>query len=129
MARTEDQILSQAPLEVTLGSEKYQIKVLTILKQQAWRKSLSAEFSSMLNGYSESADQQRVSHGLAVALTDFPEKIAELVFSYAPYLPKDKILDEATEEQLAAAFSVIMSVAFPFLAQLGTVTQLVRGLQ
>jgi hypothetical protein len=58
--------------------------------------------------------------GLGEAFLCFPEKIAELVFAYAPNLPKEKILDPetgATEEQFALAFSQIESVAFPYLRQ------------
>jgi hypothetical protein len=66
-------------------------------------------------------------NGLAGALVEFPEKLADLVFAYGTELPKDEILEKATEEQIAAAFSAIMVVAFPFLAQLGLVTQLVRA--
>ena len=36
--RTEDQILSKAPIEVTFGAKKYQIPVLTIKAQREWRQ-------------------------------------------------------------------------------------------
>jgi hypothetical protein len=129
MNRTEEQILSKAPFEVTLGSEKYSITPLAITPQMAWRETMSAEFSAILSGYQDTPTDKRISAGLIATLTKFPEKLCEMVFSYAPDLPKDKIMLEATEEQLALAFSSIMSVAFPFLAQLEAVTKVVRARQ
>jgi hypothetical protein len=127
MKRTEEQILTRAPFEVTLGSEKYSIKPLAITPQMEWRSRMSEEFAAILSGYQETPTQDRISSGLIATLTKFPEKLAEMTFSYSPELPKDKIMAEATEEQLALAFSDILSVAFPFLAQLDLVSKVVRA--
>lgn len=42
-------------------------------------------------------------------------------------MPRAKIMANATEEQIAMAFSAIMGVAFPFIPQLGLVTNLLRS--
>lgn len=125
--RTEDEILSMAPITAKFGAREYSIKPLTILKQREWRKQLSAELGVIVSNFSMDADKRTVVRGLTESLTDFPEKVAELIFSYAPDLPKEEILATATEEQLNTAFSAIMQVAFPFLALLGTVTQVVKA--
>lgn len=112
--RTEEQILTKAPLVVTLGSKSYQLPILTVIPMQEWRKKVieaATEIGSL--GVSLS--------GLGTAFIAFPEKIAALVFDYAQKLPKDEILDlenGATEEQFSLAFSEIVSVAFPCLRQL-----------
>ena len=128
MKRTEEQILSKAPIEVTFGEKKYQIKPLTILRQRQWRSKLSEDLKDIVSSFErKDASSAALATGLTKALLEFPEKLAELVFSYDPSLPKEQILDEATEEQIALAFSAIMAVAFPFLAQLGQVTGLMRA--
>lgn len=128
MKRTEEQILSKAPIELTFGEKKYQVKPLPILKQREWRARLSSDLKDIVSAFErKDASSAALADGLTRALLDFPEKLAELVFSYDPSLPREQILAEATEEQIALAFSAIMAVAFPFLAQLGQVTGLMRA--
>lgn len=129
MVRTDDDKLSMNGFEVTLGTEKYRIECLKINPQRAWREKLSVELAPLVQTFNKTADQKSFVHGLAGALIDFPEKLADMVFAYAPNLAekKEKIFEEATEEQLAIAFSNIMSIAFPYLAQLGLVTQVIRA--
>lgn len=128
MQRTEDQIISRAPIKVILGETAYEIKPLTITKQQAWRQKLATDMGLIVDTFSGKVKSAAdFNCGLRAAMFEAPEKMAQLVFDYAPYLPKDVILDEekgATEEQLAGAFDSIMTLAFPFLKPLKTVTQL-----
>jgi hypothetical protein len=124
--RTEDEILAQAPLEVILGKEKYPIPLLAVKPQREWRKKLFAELAPILAAFNFKVDGKSMTDGLTAALLQFPEKLTELVFAYAPDLPQETILESATEEQIAAAFSAIMAVAFPFLPQLATATTLLR---
>ena len=126
MTRTEEEILAKAPFTVKLGDQDYPIKPLNIKAQREWRQKLSTELSPIVDSFNRESTKKTMIAGLTGALLDFPEKLADLVFSYAPDLPKEKILEEATEEQIAKAFSSVMSIAFPFLGQLGMVTQLVR---
>jgi hypothetical protein len=126
-ARTEDQIISQAPIEVTLGPTKYPITPLTIKKSAAWRKKLIDTCSTLLSNFDEESNPVNMGHGLTRSLIAFPEGILNLVLDYAPNLDRAVIEEQATEEQVAAAFSAIMQVAYPFLAQLGTVNQVVKA--
>jgi hypothetical protein len=125
--RTEDQIISKSPLKVILGEKDYFIKPLTILKQREWRTKLNEEMAGIIANFNPSADNKTMVNGLTGALVAFPEKIADLVFAYAPDLPKDEILETATEEQIASTFSAVMALAFPFLAQLKLITTLTRA--
>lgn len=121
MQRTEEQKITQAPIEVTLGTTVYPIKPLNILKARKWRILLNEKLGAISDSFQQK--QGLISTGLAQALTQFPDKLAELMFAYAPELPSDKILDEATEEQIADAFQAIMVVAYPFLMPLMMVTK------
>lgn len=125
--RTENEILSRAPIKTKLGESEYDIQPLAVMPQREWRKKLFADLVPILESFNFNVDGKTMASGLTAALLQFPEKLTDLVFDYAPDLPKEKILAEATEEQITVAFSSIMSVAFPFLTQLGMVTQLVRS--
>lgn len=123
--RSQDQILSQSPIEVTLGTVKYSIKPLRILKSRDWRQSLITKMGEVTSRMkADTGSDAAFLSGLGYVLLQFPETLSELVFEYAPYLPKDKIMDEetgATEEQMAVAFGKILQVAFPFTGELKTV--------
>jgi|SRR5579862_1576781 len=124
--RSEEDVVSRAPLSVRLGDKDYSIALLAVVPQRAWRKNLFAELVPILEPFNFQVDGKSMAAGLTAALLHFPEKLADLVFAYSPDLPKDEILENATEEQIAAAFSAIMAVAFPFIPQLTTVQMLMR---
>jgi len=125
--RTEDEILARSPIKTRLGEKDYDISPLAVMPQREWRKNLFAELAPILESFNFRVDSKSMAEGLTAALLTFPEKLCELVFAYAPDLPKDEILAQATEEQIAVAFSAIMAVAFPFIPQLGMVTNLLRS--
>lgn len=129
MNRTEEDKLSMAVFTVRLGENDYTITPLKVNPQRRWRLKLGNELAPIVESFNQKVENKAMLNGLAGALIKFPEKLAEMVFDYAPNLEQEKILEEATEEQLAIAFSKIMSVAFPFLAQLGLVTTVVRASQ
>jgi hypothetical protein len=127
-SRSEEDILSRTPIRVRLGDKDYDIPLLGINAQRKWRQKLGVDLEAIIKNFNQrDVSEKAMLNGLAGALVEFPEKLADLVFAYGTELPKDEILEKATEEQIAAAFSAIMVVAFPFLAQLGLVTQLVRA--
>lgn len=127
MKRTEEDGLSMQPIRVRFGIKDYDIKCLGINAQRKWRTQLAEQLGPIVESFNQKADQNAVMLGLAGALQDFPEKLTDLVFAYGSELPKDTIMEEATEEQISVAFSQIMGVAFPFLAQLGLVTTVIRS--
>lgn len=124
--RTEDQIVGQLPIEVTLGAKTYNITPLRIRPAVEWRKKLHAEMSKILSGFQSEVGgnpAEAISGGLVTALLHFPETLLDLLFAYAPELPRETIMEEATEEQVSAAMSRVMVVAYPFLATLATMTK------
>jgi hypothetical protein len=130
MQRTEDQIISKAPIEVTFGSTKYSIPVLTIKAQREWRARVAEQIGELVSGMDadlSTATLPQLSRGFTATLVAFPDKLAELVFAYDPALPREVIETDATEEQVSAAFSKIMVVAYPFVAPLNLLKQAVRA--
>ena len=127
MKRTDEQILAKEPLTIVLGNEKYSVPVLTILKQREWRKFLQETISPLLSVYDAEDTKEGRVKSLSATLQKFPEKIAELVFAYCPELPQQKILEEATEEQLAVAYAQIMAIAFPFMGQITEAVQMMKS--
>lgn len=125
--RTEDEILARSPLSVKLGDKDYSIPLLAVMAQREWRKNLFAELAPILESFNFKVDGKSMAAGLTASLLTFPEKLCDLVRAYAPDLPWEEILAEATEEQIGSAFSAIMVVAFPFVPQLGMVTNLLRA--
>lgn len=123
--RTEAQIISQAPIKLTFGEKVFDVKPLRMGKNLEWKEKLTNEFGDIIKTFEEPAGVNNLLSGLTLALMRMPEKLAKLVFEYAPYLPKNEIMELATDEQLSQAFSEIMQVAYPFLAQLGMIRQVV----
>lgn len=106
--------MSKEPLKVTLGSKQYELPILAITPMRKWRE-LVIESAREIGALGVSLT------GLGAAFVAFPEKIVELVFAYAPKLPREELLGDeagATEEQFTLAFSEIASVAFPCRGQL-----------
>ncbi len=124
--RSEEDVVSRSPIVARLGDKDYSIPLLAVVPQREWRKNLFAVLVPILASFNFQVDGKSMTAGLTAALLQFPEALADLVFAYSPELPKNEILSNATEEQIAAAFSAIMAVAFPFIPQLTTISHLMR---
>ena len=131
--RSESDIVRKV-LVLTLGEKEYEVPVLRMLAAAKWRKEYFDRTkdvsSSMMAENMDDKGQlsKAIGNALTGALIAFPEKIPELVFSYAPSLPKDEIMDAAFDEEFSRAFAQIWQVAFsPFLASLGTVLEMQKA--
>lgn len=122
--RTEDQKVLKAPIEVTFGDKKYKIKLLAIEAAREWRVKLNEVLGPIADGWQNT--NGLVSRGLADALLAFPDKLAEMIFAYAPDLPRDEVLAAATDEQMSEAFQDVLTVAYPYLTSLVTVIRFIR---
>lgn len=139
--RTEDQIVAGEPLRVTLGGKQYEIKPLTINAQYRWRKRFYEEFSKaaqpflskhkpgLLARLMGKDETDQFVEGLRVAFLEVPERISDLFFAYAPYLPRKEIEENATESELVIAFQAVMQIGFPFGEMLKTLVALAKPLQ
>lgn len=116
--RTESEIFSKAPIKVTLGDKEFPIKPLSINKAQAWRGKFNEATKEILSNMNVEDVQASFGSAMTAALLRFPEKVIELVGEWSAELATDVNHDEATEEQYAHAFTVIMCFAYPYLAPL-----------
>jgi hypothetical protein len=133
--RSESDIIKKT-LTLKFGEKEYQVPVLRMRKAAEWRKEYferTKEVSSAMivdNIDDKGHLNKAIGNALTGALIAFPEKIPELVFSYATTLPKEEIMESAYDEEFANAFAQIWQVAFsPFLANLGTVLEMQRAQQ
>lgn len=128
MPRTEEEKTIQAPIKITLGETEYSVKPLRVLKAREWRSLVEKELGPMVAKIQLVKIGERVVvAGLPTAVTMFPEKICDLVFAYASDLSRDRILAEATEEQIVIAFSRFWEVAFAnFLPQMALAKEMLN---
>lgn len=125
--RSEEDVVTQAPLEVVLGGVKYEIEPLKIREARKWRKQL-ADIKDALADLPSEVENVGELISLIPALVGhlfvtIPDRIIDLVFSYAPTLPRDLIEDTATDAEIITAFVEILKVAFPFGKALGSITR------
>jgi hypothetical protein len=131
--RSESEIVLKI-LTLTFGEKKYEVPVLRMAEAAEWRKKFFEQTSALTADLPQQFDERSadlskaLGKGLFAALLKFPEKIPELVFSYAPNLPKEEILAAAYDEEFSIAFKAIWGVAFqPFLTSLGMVVEMNRA--
>lgn len=129
-----DIILKQ--IVVMFGDKEYTIPVLRMKAAAVWRKEYfertkEVSTSMIIDGIGDKEEMAKsVGNALTAALLNFPDKIPELVFSYAPSLNPDReqIEESAYDEDFTRAFGEIYKAAFqPFLASLGTVLEMQRA--
>lgn len=130
--RSESDMLAQAPIKLRLGNKEYEVPILSNKKAAAWREKLYAALGPLVAGFDFSnvditANQQHVSHLMSQKLSQeliaYPQRLAELLFDFAPSLPKDDIMGEdpelcASDEQICLAFAQCAEVGYPFFFHL-----------
>ena len=128
MPRTEEEKVAESPFKVRLGETEYSIKLLPMRKSLAWRVKVEQELGPIVANIKPMTVAGRFAiAGLSAAIATFPEKMCDLLFAYAPDLPKEKILDEATEEQIDVAFSRLWEIAFAnFLPQISMAKEMLN---
>jgi hypothetical protein len=108
-ARTEDDILSRAPIVVKLGDKDYSIPLLAVMAQREWRKKLFAELAPLLEAFNFTVDGKSMASGLTAALLNFPEKLCDLVFLYRQYGFALASLADVPDEEIHAAFLALIA--------------------
>jgi hypothetical protein len=126
--RSEQEAIEMAPLKLKFGTADYEVPVLRISKQREWRQKFMEIGAQLFGTTDQPATNASFQAGLAFVFLEYPEKVADLVFAYdvSGKLPQEVILEQATEEQLARAFSKIMVVAFPFARELAMTMQILE---
>lgn len=115
-SRTEEQILTQAPVKVKLGDKEYDLKPLRLKKQWAWRTLFMDTVNQIFPD--KEGDAAAVKEGVGVLLKQYPEKVMDLICAFAPDLPRATVEEDATEEQVLLCFQEIYALAIlPIVAQ------------
>ena len=126
--RTEGEIIAQAPLEVVLGGEKYDVPLLVIRDSRVWRKKV-AETLGAIPQYANITTDTPVEFAGAIdaMLAAMPDAVIDLFFEYAKSLNREDIESIATEAELAKAFEQVVEAAFPLAKSLaGAMTTISR---
>jgi len=131
-SRSKDDIAAMAPITLVFGATSYQVPVLKIPQERAWRTKLNKVLLEVAGTFdlnlTDTTKKVDISRSLNLQLMEFPEKITQLVFAYAgKSLPRKTVLKESTSEQFVVAFAEIMSVAYPFLGSLAMAIRVTRG--
>jgi len=117
MERTEEQIVAQAGIDVTLGGKSYEIAPLVIRDSREWRKKVIGMIAP-LPGFSKTSTDtpDDFEQALTALLVTMPDQVIDLFFEYAKDLDREDIESKATDAEIAQAFKEVIAVAFP-LAQ------------
>lgn len=129
--RTDENILHREGIEVTLGGNVYSIFPKSISESRKWKlkaKPIIDELESVFN-----VDVNKTSDIVAAMkklLFTTVDQWIDLIFEWERDLPKQKILDTATEEEIIEAVYVVLKFAFPLVVQLlqnrGIVPQMMK---
>ena len=111
--RSEDQVVTQAPIMISFGGKEYELKPLVIKESRQWRQEFAKVLNSLplfVNAIDTTEHFQQVINGMFL---DVPDKIIDLIFAYAKDLPREEIEAVATDVEMSKAFESIIEVAFP----------------
>ena len=114
MDRAEEQKAFQEPIKVILGGVERDVKPLVIKYSRPWRKKV-IDIISTLPKYAQADTNkpEEFAEAVKVLLVESQDDIIDLFFEYARELPREEIEDVATESEIAVAFEVVLSLAFP----------------
>jgi hypothetical protein len=150
MERTQEQILTLAPIVIVLAGKEYPVPILTIGKAIAWRQKLISTADDIMRPLmqpikpplwkrainflafwrpKQSGTADSVFAGLGTAWIAFPEKVLQLIFDYAPDLPRQEIRETATEEEMFVAFSKIVDTVNPLRRQISLMKAVTANLR
>jgi len=126
--RTEGEIIAQAPLEVVLGGQKYEIPLLVIKDSRAWRKKVAKAIGDIPRYANITMDTpDEYSGAIDGMLAAMPDTAIDLFFEYAKDLDREVIESIATDAEIAKAFEQVVEAAFPLAKSLvGTMRTLSR---
>lgn len=126
-------------ITTTLGDQEYTISELPARKNQAWRQKLTESFGGLANILAiapgielDKPDQlPRLMEILTTAagnLAGSVDVVAELLFAYSPELGQNRetILDGCYDSEIIRAFAGVLTLAYPFGAVMGLLSDLGR---
>ncbi len=119
-----------------LGGQAYEIEKRRFNANEAWRQEVIALLDPLLEKVKGLSPDMEFNHPFELVELVRPllfevrgalRAVVDLLLAYAPTLQQDKerILEEAYDEELIDAFIVCLRLAFGFLAKLGNASGLV----
>jgi hypothetical protein len=139
MELRSDSDIVKKTLTLKFGGKEYEIPVLRMLAATKWRKEYFKRVEAIRSGMivedqkdnpslTSTEIKQAIGNALAGALLAHAEAIPEIVFSYAPDLPRAEIEEIAYDQEFRLAFEQIWQVAFaPFLASMGLALEMSKA--
>lgn len=120
MKRTDTQKLNREPVIVVLGGKQYAIHPQPYGHSRAWKAKARATVESFETLFHVNyEDHAAAMSALKTFIFDTFDEMVDLVFEWDTTLPKDEILDIATEDELLDAVLAVMVLAFPLAQRLG----------
>jgi len=118
--RTEEDIISQAPLMVVLGGEQHKVRPLVIKESRVWRKQFT-ELIGQLPQYANitTDDTEGFSSAMDMLIVQMPDQVVDLFFLYAVELDREQMEGLATDAEIAVGFEEVVKLAFPLVSSLG----------
>lgn len=111
-------------IDVELGGQKYEVRRLSIKGSREWRKQIEGPVGELVNVLISAPgvrlDDVSAIGGLLGVVKDVllgsVDLIIEALFAYAPSLNSDRerIEEEADDEEALAAFVEVLKLAYPF---------------
>lgn len=125
MERTDTQKLNREPIKVVLGNKEYTISPKPIFVSRKWKQKalpVVEKFEGLFKiDLSNNAETIPAIKEFIFIVTD---ELIDLVFDWETDLPKDLIMNSATEEELLEAAIVVIGLAFPLVQRLGVLNKL-----
>lgn len=120
MNRTDSEKLGKLPIIVCLGGKEYNIHPKPLRQSRLWKekaKDCIEDFEHLFRV--DYTNTQDAISALRAFLFDTLDELIDLVFEWEPDLPKDEILDTATEDEMLNAVFAVMELAFPLAQRFG----------
>jgi hypothetical protein len=126
--RSEEDVLANAGLAVTVGGVRKSIRALPIKANRDWKELLAERARHLIDGIPVESDDWGA---VIQAVSGSTELMLELVLAYdrdAALGGREWLESHATDAEIYAAFKTVMVAAFPFLRDAGLYPALVGTL-
>lgn len=122
--RTEDEKITQGPITVVLGGKEHKVKLLVIKDSRQWRAEVVKLLATLPQYITVTTDDPEAFGGAMNAMiSSMPDTVIDLFFKYAKDLNQEEMEAVASDAEVAAAFEKVVSVAFPLVGSLTTLTE------
>lgn len=115
--RTEEQVF-RGVATVIFGGEEFEIKELVARDSGRFRKRLGKVIAPFLSVLTTKPQAVWMDELIPLLFSDGMDQMVELVFEYDPTLPREEILEMASQTELIEAAGVVFDLNFPLLKTL-----------